>query len=140
MKSEKAEGIETELRYGSLERYPIVAWAVDTNNSRLELEAMAVGDHAVYVNNRSDKQYTFIPATPGFYEMYYVVNPFFLPKLSKGEAALHRKDLGTYLGRETPCDVEMGANEWMTLAIGEEQQIFIDLIEENKESEVVDAN
>jgi hypothetical protein len=108
--------VKKELKFGKLTRSPIVAWGFDTSTSKVSPSPIAVGPRARFLDVGSaymtSPRWSFIPATPGFYEVSYTVDPQHRKLFDVPEAEIIRAAGTFYLGTETPDD----GIDWLKVA------------------------
>lgn len=128
--------VKKELKFGKLTRSPIVAWGFDTSTSKVRPSPIAVGPRARFLDvgnesYRTRPRWRFIPATPGFYEVSYTVDPQHRKLFDVPEAEMRRTAGTFYLGVETPDD----GIDWLKVAHNCEYQHTFFSTDENGRSD-----
>jgi hypothetical protein len=127
--------VKKELKFGKLTRSPVVAWGFDTSTPKVSPRPIAVGPSARFLDvgnpYMARPRWSFVPATPGFYEVSYTVDPQHRKLFDVPEAEMSRTAGTFYLGTETPNDDV----DWLKIARDYEYQRTFFSTDENGKSD-----
>jgi hypothetical protein len=123
--AEVETAVNKELQFGKLIHLPIVAWAFDRSRASVEPVPVAVGGFARFLKNGASADFQIVPANPGFFQMFYLVERIHCKKLSAEQRAEIRKNAGAFeLDVWTPEDT----TDWREEALMFERDYFEDLM------------
>jgi hypothetical protein len=118
--AEKPSSVNKKLRFGKIIRSPIVAWAFNAAAADISPIPVAYGGYALFLKNRFNTTWQFVPAAPGSYEVSYLVDPEYRKGFGE-EHDMQRLAGAMYLGAEVAGDTEE-SNDWVAQALDYENE------------------
>jgi hypothetical protein len=118
--------VNKELVFGQLIHSPVVAWAFDMSRAQVEPIPVAVGGYAPFLKNETTANFQLLPASPAFFQVFYLVTSGrCLKNLSAEHRAEIKRSAGSfYLGLWTPEDT----TDWREVALTCERDVFEDFV------------
>jgi hypothetical protein len=119
--AESTQPVDKKLRFGRLVRSPIVAWAFDVAAAKLTPVPVAAGAYGLFVDNKPSNSWKFVPASPGSYQVSYIVDPEHRRSFSSRDPDLKRSAGALLLGlqvagHDDDADAEGCGKSWLDLA------------------------